>query len=127
MAAVVVVAPETMAQLPVLAQEVDIVHRDVRIGADGQVVHPTVYTQSSVRQRAREPGEDVVRDFGGAEELLLRGGVETARTAAGIAEEDVVEGDEAAVDLEISVFGRFLGDGGGAVEEGKRWWAGSGG
>lgn len=126
-AAVVVVAPETMAQLLVLAQEVDIVHRDVRIGADGQVVHPTVYAQSSVRQRARELGEDVVRDVGGAEELLLRGGVETVRTAAGIAEEDIVEGDEAAVDLEIGDFGRFGGDGGGAVEEGKRWWAGSGG
>lgn len=121
MTAVVIVTPEAMAQLPVLAQEVDIVHRDVRIGTGRQVVRPAVYTQSSVRQCAREPGGDVVRDVGGAEELLLCGGVETVRTAAGVTEEDIVKGDEAAIDLEIDDFGRFGGDGGGAVEDGKRW------
>lgn len=127
MAAVVVVSSEAMAQLLVLAQEADIVHRHMRIGAGGQVIHPAIDAQSPVFEGPREPWKDVVRDIGGAEELLLGGGVETVRTAAGIAEEDVVEGDELAVDLEIGDFGRFGGDVGGAGEDGQRRGAGGAG
>lgn len=127
MAAVVVVSSEAMAQLLVLAQEADIVHRHMRVGAGGQVIHPAIDAQSPVIEGPREPWEDVVRDVGGAEELLLGGGVETERTAAGVAEEDVVEGDELAVDLEIGYFGGFGGDVGGAGEDGQRGGAGGAG
>lgn len=124
-AAVVVVASETVAQLAVLAQEVDIVHGDVRVkaataAAAGQVVHPAVDAETAIVERAREPREDVVGDVGGAEELLLRRGVETARTAAGVAQEDAVEGDELAVDLEIDDFDGLAGDACRAGEEGER-------
>lgn len=121
-AAVVVVASETMAQLAVLAQEVDIVHGNVRLeaGGGGQVVHPAVDAESAIVEGARESREDVVGDVGGAEELLLRGGVEAAGTAAGVAEEDAVEGDELAVDLEIDDFDGPAGDVCRAGEEGER-------